>query len=188
MQAWPGFRLRRAAHAIARGGVVAYPTEAVFGIGCDPDDPRAVERVLALKERPWHKGLIVIAAAAADLLPYLGSVSEEQWRTMTDTWPGAVTWLVPCSNAAPTLVTGASDQIAVRVPGHALARALCRHWGGALVSTSANRAGQWPLRSVTAVRRRFGHRLDDLVPGRLGAHARPSTIRSITTGEVIRPG
>lgn len=182
------FRLRRAAERIARGGVVAYPTEAVFGLGANPDDPAAVQRILDLKRRPAHKGLILIAAEPGDLAPYLGALSDAQWSAVTATWPGPVTWLVPASPDAPLLVTGGSTEIAVRVPDHVRARQLCRSWGGALVSTSANRAGHSALRSVTAVRRAFGMRLDDILPGATGGRQNPTTIRSVTTGEVVRAG
>lgn len=182
------FRLRHAAGVIGNGGVIAYPTEAVFGLGADPEDTTAIRRILDLKQRPPDKGLILIAASAADLAPYLAALDGDQWQRLQAPWPGAVTWLAPAAPTAPTLVTGGSGRIAVRVPGHALARSLCAAWGGALVSTSANRAGQPPLRSSVAVRRRFGTRLDDILPGAVGAAQRPTAIHDLVSGTIVRAG
>jgi L-threonylcarbamoyladenylate synthase len=183
-----GFRLRIAACRIAQGGVVAYPTEAVFGLGADPDNPAAVRRILELKRRPTDKGLILIAATPEALEPYIASLSTSQWDGMVATWPGPVTWLVPAARQAPALVTGGSGRIAVRVPDHALARRLCVAWGGALVSTSANRAGRPAIRTATAVRRRFGTGLAMIVSGPVGGRRLPTTIRSLASGAVLRAG
>ncbi len=182
------FRLRMATRRIKAGGVVAYPTEAVFGLGADPDNPAAVQRILDLKRRPNDKGLILIAATPQALEPYMASLDASQWSRMTTTWPGAVTWLVPAANHAPPLVTGGTTRIAVRIPDHSLARQLCAAWGGALVSTSANRAGRAAMRTATAVRRRFGTELAMTVSGAVGGRQRPTAIYCLTSGEAVRPG
>lgn len=182
------FRLRQAARVLACGGVLAYATEAVFGLGADPDNAAAIRRILELKQRPPHKGLILIAACTEDLAPYLAALSADQWQRLQVPWPGPVTWLAPAAPTAPALITGGSGLIAVRVPGHPRARALCAAWGGPLVSTSANRATKPPLRSSTAVRRQFGTRLDDIVPGAVGDSQRPTAIHDLVSGAVVRAG
>ncbi|HEY7883889.1 MAG TPA: Sua5/YciO/YrdC/YwlC family protein, partial [Cellvibrionaceae bacterium] len=123
-------RVRRAAAMLAAGGVVAYPTEAVWGLGVDPANPQAVQRLLALKGRPRHKGLILLAANTEQLAPWLLGLSAEQQQRLADTWPGPVTWLLPNRGIASPWVTGDFTSVALRVTDHPLAGALCRAFGG----------------------------------------------------------
>lgn len=182
------FRLRRAARAIAGGGVVAYPTEAVFGLGCDPLDAVAVARLLALKDRDPAKGLILIAAERDQLTPFVDLRAPGILERIGDTWPGPFTWLVPVRPGTPAWLTGRHNTLAVRVTAHPAAAALCRAFGGAIVSTSANRSGQTPAGSLTGVRLRFGNRLDDVLPGRCSGAGRPTEIRDARDGAVLRAG
>src|SRR5690606_21294007 len=126
------------------GGVIAYPTEAVWGLGCDPGNEAAVLKLLALKQRPVEKGMILVAAEPAQLAGWveLQALAEERRQAVLDSWPGASTWIVPAGERAPRWITGQHSGIAVRVSAHPLVQALCRTWGGPLVSTSANLAGQ----------------------------------------------
>lgn len=179
-------RLRAAIDALDRGGIVAYPTEGVWGLGCDPTDPVACQRLLTLKQRPVHKGLILIGDRMEDFRPYVLLPSRSAERRALATWPGPVTWLFPAAPEAPRWITGEHASVAIRIPGHPVARALCARWGGALVSTSANRAGQAPALSATAVRLRFGDAIDALVPGALGGRGKPSTIRDVRSGMMVR--
>lgn len=179
-------RLPVAVHALRHGGVIAYPTEAVWGVGCDPHDEAAVRRLLALKRRDWRKGVILIAADIAQLEPYLRGLPAEKLATMRATWPGPHTWLVPDNGAAPHWITGGRPTLAVRVSAHPLVQALCRAYGGAIVSTSANPAGKPPARSINDVRRYFGNRLDAVLPGELGGQKNPTQIRDVMTGEICR--
>jgi len=180
------WRLRETVRRLRAGGVVAYPTEAVYGLGCDAGNERAVRRLLDLKQRPAHKGLILIAADLARLRPYLGALPEALLAPVLQTWPGAVTWLLPASDATPDWLTGGRDNIAVRVPAHPAARALCLAWGAALVSTSANPSGRPPARSALQVRRYFGNRLDDILCAPLGGETRPTPIRDARSGVLLR--
>lgn len=186
-QATP-FRLRQTVAALRRGGVVAYPTEAVFGLGADPDDAVAVHRILAIKDRPVTKGLILIADGFQALRPYIGPLDAALTERLTGSWPAPLTWLAPAAADAPPWITGGHERIAVRVPAHPLARALCRAWGGALVSTSANRRGREPLRTARAVRLKLGRELDAVLPGAVGDASRPSEIRDLRTNRVLRAG
>ena len=181
----PPFQLRLAAKALRRGSVVACPTEAVWGLSCDPLNRRAVESLLALKQREWQKGLILVAADLDQLSLYIELPSRTALRRARDTWPGPATWVFPASPDAPPWVTGDRDSIAVRVTAHPVLAALCERVGGALVSTSANRAGQPPCRSIAELRRRFG---PDLlaVPGATGGLANPTPIREASTGHLLR--
>lgn len=184
----PPFQLRTAVRLLRAGGVIAYPTEAVFGLGCDPLNEAAVSRVLAIKGRPVTKGLILIAADFADLEPFLEPLNADQQARLNATWPGPVTWLLPARPTTPRWLRGRHDTLAVRVTAHPLAAALCAAWGGALVSTSANLSGRPPARSALAARLRLGRLVDRVVPGAVGGAARPSEIRDLHSGRVVRPG
>lgn len=183
MSAW---HLRRARQVIRGGGLVAYPTEAVFGLGCNPDDEAAVRRLLALKRRPAGKGLILIAASLEQLLPYMAALSDGDLAALQRTWPGPVTWIVPAATDIASILTGGRDGIAVRVTGHPVAAALCRCCGQALVSTSANLTGRKPARRAATVRRRLGGDIDYIVPGATGGRARPSDIIDLRSGRLLR--
>ena len=183
--AWP---LRRAVEAVRTGGVIAYPTESVFGLGCAPLEQEAVERIYALKQRDAAKGLILIAAALEQLLPFMGPVPEAALGSMRASWPGPVTWVVPAATTLPPWLAGGRDTIAVRVTAHPIAHALCAAAGMALVSTSANRSGQAPARTALKVRSQFGSAVDCIVPGPVGGLSKPTEIREALTGKVLRAG
>lgn len=184
----PRFRLRQAAARLHAGGVIGYPTEAVYGLGCDPLNPLAVNRLLRLKGRAAGKGLILIAADPNQLVPYLLPLTPRIRQRVRPTWPGPVTWLLPAAPEIPEWLTGGRDVLAVRVTAHPVAAALCRAFGAPLVSTSANPSGQPPARSALQVRHRFGSSLDDIVPGATGGLLRPTEIRDGRTGRILRPG
>jgi L-threonylcarbamoyladenylate synthase len=182
------FHLRTARRTLLAGGIVAYPTEAVYGLGCDPLNPQAVMRLLALKQRPWHKGLILLASHREQLKPYLQSLDAETEQRLSQSWPGPVTWLLPARAEVPRWLRGKHDTLAVRVTAHPLAAALCEVFGGPIVSTSANLAGHEPARNPLTVRRALGSRVDYILHGGLGDLAQPTEIRDAATGRVIRPG
>ena len=179
--------LGAAYRALRAGGVIAYPTEAVWGLGCDPENAHAVQRLLQIKRRPEHKGLILIAANFEQLRPYLGPLPPARLLQVQHSWPGPNTWLLPASPRVPRWIRGDSPRVAVRVTAHPLAQALCYVFGGPLVSTSANRNGGNPARSALQVRRQLGRELDFILPGGLGGLARPTPIRDALTGKLIRP-
>ncbi|MCG6658562.1 tRNA threonylcarbamoyladenosine biosynthesis protein RimN [Halomonas campisalis] len=177
------------AHAVAAlraGGVIAYPTEAVWGLGCDPDNDEAVAHLLRLKQRDPAKGLILIAGSITQFGPWLEGLPLELHAPLAASWPGPNTWLVPDNGRTHALVRGAHDSVALRVSDHPGVIALCEAFGGPIVSTSANRAGEPPALSAEAVRAAFGDELDAVVEGELGGLERPSTIRDLISGRVLR--
>jgi L-threonylcarbamoyladenylate synthase len=180
--------IERAAATIRDGGLVAYPTEAVFGLGCDPTRVAAVERLLLLKRRSRDKGLILIAAAFDQLASFLDPLQPAQMRRIEQTWPGPATWLMPASHHTSALLRGNHKTLAVRVTAHPVAAELCRRAGGALVSTSANVAGGPPAANAAQVRRIFGDNLDFVLDAPVGSNARPTQIRDAISGEVVRAG
>ena len=181
-----GVRLVRA------GGVIAYPTEAVFGLGCDPSNAAAVARIVALKRRAAEKGFILVASDARQLDVWLAPL-EPAWRSRMDSaWPGPVTFVVPAAADTPDLVRGGRTTIAVRVSDHPVVRALCEGCGHALVSTSANESGQPALRDAGSVATAFGDvphtcaRLDGVVAGETGGLTRATRIVDVRTGQSLR--
>mgnify|MGYP000950678995 FL=1 len=179
-------RLRAVARAVQAGGIVAYPTEAVYGLGCDPRNEPAVRRLLALKHRPMHKGLILIAADFAQLAPFLQPLSPADHAQLAATWPGPYTWLISARPDTPRWLRGRHDTLVVRVTAHPLAAALCRACGHALVSTSANFSGRPPARTALAVRRQLGRSIDALLAGLTGGAAKPTEIRDLRSGQRVR--
>ncbi|MBP7581101.1 MAG: L-threonylcarbamoyladenylate synthase [Vogesella sp.] len=168
------------------GGVLAYATESCFGLGCDPFNVRAIRRILAIKARPTHKGLIVIAANLAQLRPLIRPLTPAQLATVQRYWPGPYTFLLPASRRVPTLLRGRHDKIAVRISAHGEAAALCQALGSPLVSTSANRAGQKSLKTARACRQAFGREQVLTLKGRIGKRRKPSTIIDLDSGRVLR--
>ena len=179
-----------AAALLREGGVLAYPTEAVFGLGCDPHDRAAFERLFALKGRPSTQGVLLIAADFAQVERYIdrSAVPGHVLDQVLGSWPGPHTWIFPRSAEVPDWVAGAHAGIALRVTAHEPAAALCRAFGAPLVSTSANPHGEPPARDVAALERYFGERLDGTLDAPLGGLDRPTTIRDALSGAIIRAG
>ncbi|WP_297797317.1 L-threonylcarbamoyladenylate synthase [uncultured Marinobacter sp.] len=172
---------------LLQGGVIAYPTEAVWGLGCDPWDAQAVDRILDLKRRPMEKGVILVASSIEQVRFLLDPLPVELQREAEKHWPGPVTCLLPdVERQIPEWVRGRHSSIAVRVSDHPVVRALCDTAGMPLVSTSCNPAGRQPARSIWQVRRYFGDELDWIVPGALGGNRQPSRILDIVSGRQLR--
>ncbi|WP_445619546.1 L-threonylcarbamoyladenylate synthase [Kushneria sp. Sum13] len=177
--------LKDAAVSLIDGGVVAYPTEAVWGLGCDPDNTKALERLLALKMRDPAKGLILIAASIEQFEPWLAGLDATQRARLQASWPGPVSWLVPDNGRAHPLVRGEHASVALRVSDHPLVQALCEAFGGPLVSSSANRASEAPCLAAEEIRQVFRDQVL-IVDGPLGGRTRPSEIRDLLTNDVLR--
>lgn len=179
---------REAATILHSGAIVAYATEAVWGMGCDPFDETAVLRLLALKQRSVDKGLIVIAASIDQLKPLIdfGKLPTERLTEVLSTWPGPHTWVMPAEATVPKWITGTHDGIAVRITSHQCVIALCDAFGGPLVSTSANRAGAPAPTTLEAFDPTLCASMDAIVPGATGTRARPSSIRDALTGASLR--
>ena len=177
---------RHAADLLLAGGVIAYPTEGVFGLGCLPDNIAAVERILAIKRRDAAKGLILIAASANQ---FEGWIAQEHLEKIPQPDPRQpVTWICRPSSQVPANVTGEHVGLAVRVTTNPIAAAICDAVGMPIVSTSANTSGHPVARNAFVLRRQFGRLVDYVVPGRCGPATGPSEIRDMASGRVLRPG
>ena len=177
--------VRNIAAHLKRGGLIAYPTESCYGLGCDPRKRSAVLRLLKLKQRPQSKGLILIASKYAQLAPYLQAITHDEPDVLKSGGAQAITYLMPAKANCPRWLRGAHDTLAVRITAHREAEALCRALNMALVSTSANRSGDRPARSYADCVRRFGRKVM-VLPGRVGKRKKPSTIRAWASGKIIR--
>lgn len=180
------FQLREAARLLHQGGILAYPTEAVFGLGCDPLNEQAVLRLLAIKQRAMSKGLILIGADMEHIQPYMQPVDKTGMQRVLDSWPGPATWLLPAAEWVPRWLTGQHDSIALRLTAHPLAAALCRAFGGAIISTSANLSKRPPARTPLQARIRCANQPDMILCGPTGPLDSPTPIRDALTGHSIR--
>ncbi|MFI3247276.1 MAG: Sua5/YciO/YrdC/YwlC family protein [Ferrimonas sp.] len=177
-----------AGHLLIDGGLLAYPTEAVFGLGCDPMNQAAVERLLHLKQRSPAKGLILVAASYGQLREFIDdqALTNAQRQTVLSSWPGPYTWIMPAKPTVPVWLTGQFDSLAVRVSNHPIVQDLCCAAGMPLVSTSANLSGQPALNDGQQVQALLGAQLDGVVLGDVGGNHAPSVIRDARTGAVLR--
>jgi L-threonylcarbamoyladenylate synthase len=176
-----------AARILEKGGIIAYPTEAVYGLGCLPENRDAVYRLLSLKKRSMCKGLILVAASPEQLEKYIYYPDTCVRERVLATWPGPVTWLLPARREVPGWIRGNHTTVAVRTSRHPVVRALCRE-AGALVSTSANPEHKLPARTLNKVVEYFGQSLDYIVPGQVGGLGGPTEIRDAVTDTIIRHG
>jgi L-threonylcarbamoyladenylate synthase len=175
----------RAAEILLRGGVIAYPTEGVFGLGCLPDDQAALEKLLEIKQRDAAKGLILIAASAKQFAGWIDLPDNQAIPAPDPSHP--ITWIVPPGPAVTPLLRGAHETIAVRVTTNPTAKALCEAVDSPLVSTSANLSGKPTARNRFVLQRQFANVVDYIVPGDCGPVTGPSEIRHFTTGKILRP-
>ncbi len=173
-----------AAH-LKRGGVIAYPTESCYGLGCDPSNRRAVQRILKLKQRPQRKGLILIASSYRQVARYIRPLTPAEQAKLRADGAQAVTYLMPVKPSCPRWLRGKHDTLAVRMTAHPYARNLCRSANSALVSTSANRGGLRPAKTYAECQRMFGKSVW-VLRGRVGKRKQPSTIRAWVGGRIVR--
>lgn len=169
-----------------RGGVIAYPTEAVYGLGCRADRREAVERICAIKNRPADQGVIVLIRDLDQLDDWIEPLGETQRQQLETTWPGPVTWLIPATDHCPAWLKGKHTSLAVRQSAHTLCRELVGALDVPLVSTSANRSGREPARTAAEAEAVFGDEVDLVIDGPLGDSAKPSMIYDLKTGRQLR--
>jgi len=178
--------IHHAVQVLKEGGIIAYPTEAVYGLGCLPDKVKAIKHLLKLKQRPVEKGLILLAAEFSQLEPYIAPLDKEVQQKILSSWPGPVTWVVPTSAQTSSLIRGKFQTVAIRISAHPIVRQLCRQCQSAIISTSANITGQEMSYSALDVHSHFKDQLDYILDGKLGESDKPTIIKDALTDEVIR--
>ena len=182
------WHIREAVRRIASGGIIAYPTETLYGLGCDPFNGLAVLRLLALKQRGIEQGLILVASHFRQVASLLTAMPPAARKRVMHTGRQPVTWVLPCLPEIPYWVRGCHDSIAVRITTHPVAAGLCDRWGGPLVSTSANIHGRRPATGPLSVHKAFHDQLDYVLHDPAIAANRPSEIRDGISGAILRPG
>ena len=180
-------QLLNARAVIKQGGIVAYPTEAVYGLGCDPMNEQAVERLSEIKKRPRHKNYILIADDFSQLRPFCAAIDASRWQCIKRDWPGPYTWIFPITKLCPHWLCHNEVGIAVRVTAHPLAAELSKLCGHALVSTSANISGKAPAKTWQVVAATFKDTIDYIVRGEISDRAgNPTIIRDAISGQRLR--
>ncbi len=177
-----------AACVLHHGGLLAYPTEAIWGLGCDPFNEAAVLRLLALKQRVVDKGLILIAGDVGQFDGLLDwqALPHDRFQPVMGSWPGPHTWIVPATTRVPRWIKGAHAGVAARVSAHPVVIALCAAFGGPLVSTSANGAGKQPSSTLADLDPQLIAQIDGVMGGNTGGLAQPTAIRDARSGAVLR--
>lgn len=178
--------IRQIIEVLGRGGVIAYPTEAVYGLGCRADNRAATERICALKDRQVDQGVIVLIRGLEQLGDWIEPVSDKQREKLASTWPGPVTWLIPATEHCPAWLKGKHPSLAVRQSAHPLCKQICAALDVPLVSTSANRSGQTPATSAEEAEKIFGDQVDLIIDAPLGDAEKPSAIFDLRRGDKLR--
>jgi len=181
----PAFSFRALAAHLKRGGLIAYPTESCYGLGCDPNNRQAVQRILQLKRRPQHKGLILIASEYFQITKYIQYITKNEQAKLKHDGAQAITYLMPARPSAPRWLRGIHDTLAIRFTAHPVAKNLCRSSHSALVSTSANRSGMRPAKTYAECQRVFGKDVW-VLRGCVGKRKQPSTIRAWSDDRIVR--
>lgn len=179
-------QINHAAQILQQGGLIAYPTEAVFGLGCLPDKTESIQKLLQLKQRPIEKGLILLASDLSQLMPYLSPIEPVILKKIEASWPGPTTWILPTPETTSSLIKGHFNTIAVRISAHPIVHELCHQCQSAIISTSANITGQEMSYSAFDVRQHFTDNLDYILDGSLGDSDKPTEIINAITDQIIR--
>jgi L-threonylcarbamoyladenylate synthase len=175
---------------LRQGGIVAYPTDTVYGLGACITIQEAVERIYQVKERPRDMALPLLLADASQVTGVADSVPPIAWQLIRNFLPGALTLVLPRSASVPDIVTAGGGTIAIRIPAHPIPIALIRGLGTPLVGTSANLSGRSSPLTAAEVHSQFGDKIDLVIDGSQCSAGRESTIVDVTgeTPVVVREG
>lgn len=176
----------QAVKILKQGGVIAYPTEAVYGLGCDAENLEAVKKLLALKKREKEKGLILVVRNFERVKPYLLPLDKKIEEKILASWPGPVTWIIPAKDSVSKYLKGGFNSLAIRVSNHPVVKELCEKFGGIIVSSSANITQNESARTYKQVQQIFGDKIDFILEGETDINAQPSEIRDALTDKIIR--
>jgi len=179
------FSIRHAAHIVKNGGVIAYPTDTIYGLGCDPFDPDAIEKINRIKQRPLNKHFILLAGDVKQLRRLI-QINTDQEKTLTqNTLP--TSWIVKASEDAPSWLTDSSGNLTIRISNDDNVQRLCRALGHAIISTSANISGKSPAKNSFALHKYFHHKVDKILLANKKPSAKASRIIRLCDNQIIRP-
>ena len=179
-------QIQKTVNAIRKGGVIAYATEAVYGLGCDPDNAQAIQKIVDLKARDAKQGFILIASQVSQLEKYLGELSSQERELLEKNWPEPTTLIVTANESVSELITGGRNTVAVRITTHPDTKKLCEALKHPLISTSANRSGQPAITHAWQIQEQFSDSINYLYPSTIGDASKPSTIIDASTGKILR--
>ncbi len=179
-------QIEAAVDTLNTGGLIAYPTEAVYGLGCDPSNDGALKKLLSLKQRDKGKGLIIIASSVEQLHEFIDAKHFDLRPDIKAQWPGPITWVMPCKTKVSTYLTGDHSSLAVRVSAHPTVKSLCEKYGRAIVSTSANISGQDPAKTALHVQQQFAEKVNTIIDAPVGKALAPSKIFDQVSGKRLR--
>jgi L-threonylcarbamoyladenylate synthase len=182
--------IEQAAQMLRDGGLVAFPTETVYGLGGDASNPAAVRKIFAAKGRPADHPVIVHLAGTSDLKHWAAEVPRSAWLLADKFWPGPLTLVLKRATRVSDLVTGGQNSVGLRVPSHPLARQLLKAFGGGIAAPSANRFGRLSPTTAQHVREELGDAVDLVLDGGPSEVGIESTIVDLTreTPAILRPG
>ncbi|MFK8011538.1 MAG: L-threonylcarbamoyladenylate synthase [Marinicellaceae bacterium] len=178
--------INQAVDSLKTGGTIVYPTESVYGLGCNPFDEEAVNGLLSLKQRHVSKGLILIASHIQQILPMIKPSNSNDLARALKTWPGHHTWIFPKTKLVPDWVSGEHNSVAVRVSNHPIVIKLCNKYNSPIISTSANISEQNTLKTIKEIRSVFGNRINYYLDAPTGTEKKPSTIHLAHSDAIIR--
>ena len=165
--------------------IFAYPTEGVWGIGCNPFSEKAVKKLILLKKRPKNKGIIILGGYMEQLTPFTEHLDEKLKKRMYSKWPGPHTWLVSSSSRTPKWLLGPKGLIALRLSSHKTVIKLTETLGMPICSTSANLSGNEPAKDSNEIRTFFKDTVL-IIGGELGSLKRPTPVQDLESREWLR--
>ena len=181
--------INQAIAALKGGGVVAFPTDTVYGVGVDPFQPEAVRELYRIKGRPIDKPIPILVGSVVDVERVAQNLPPAFTRLATRFWPGELTLIVAAKSLPPEITAG-GDTVGVRMPDHRLALALLQRFGGAIATTSANKSDEPPATSAEEVRSELGELVDIILDGGPTATRVASTVLdlSVSPPQIRRHG
>ncbi len=180
-----GRALEQAIAILQRGGVIAFPTDTVYGIGASLQHPAALQRIYDLKGRHPDKPLPILISRAAVIDDLRPDVDERLIEQAHQFWPGALTVVLPAADHLPSEVKAPDNTIGVRLPNHSIPLTIAEHAGGAIAATSANLSGQSPAIAAAEIRETVGSALDLVLDGGFAPQENPSTVIRVVDGEIV---
>ncbi|MFV9614726.1 MAG: L-threonylcarbamoyladenylate synthase [Gammaproteobacteria bacterium] len=178
------FAIRHAVHIINRGGIIAYPTDTIYGLGCDPYNPDAVKKINAIKQRPLNKQFILLAANINQLRPLI-LIKKEQEKIITQNTQ-VTSWIVKASPTAPPWLVGDSKTLCIRISKHDEVQRLCNTLGHAIISTSANLAGKKTAKNALQLHKYFHQYVEIILIANKNPGRKASKIIRLCDNQVIR--
>ena len=169
---------------IRRGGIIAYPTESCFGLGCDPKNKKEINKIIKLKKRSLNKNFILIGSSLKHFDSFTNSFNDVTKKKLFSKWPGPHTWVIKANHRCPNWLKS-NSKLALRIPSFSSCQALINSIDMAITSSSLNLSGKIPLRNYRDAYKFLPDKVK-LIKGRIGNNRNPSVIQDFKTKYIIR--